>query len=246
MAVRRIRWRIMMRRCTGLVISAIVRGVGAHKSPIDSVVDLLDQVARRRDPELALRPSAVRDGARLVGRTEDWLSRVENGKIELDRLSVIRRLAEAWTSRSVTSSATRRCWTGRWTVASAPCPHFAQRLWTTDRSRPYSPSAARSTSRPAGRAWCGIRLHEASQRQRCTTQRIRSPLVWRLTASGDRRYSAPARPRSGHLQAVERPNFETKVADVVGLYLDPPVGAVVLSIDEKTRAPRSADGSRAG
>jgi transcriptional regulator with XRE-family HTH domain len=33
--------------------------------------------------------------AGLVGRTEDWLSRVENGKIELDRLSVIRRLAEA-------------------------------------------------------------------------------------------------------------------------------------------------------
>ncbi len=30
-----------------------------------------------------------------VGRTEDWLSRVENNKIELDRLSVIRRLADA-------------------------------------------------------------------------------------------------------------------------------------------------------
>ncbi len=33
--------------------------------------------------------------AGLVGRTEDWLSRVENNKIELDRLSVIRSLAEA-------------------------------------------------------------------------------------------------------------------------------------------------------
>ena len=33
--------------------------------------------------------------AGLVGRTEDWLSRVENNKIELDRLSVIRRLADA-------------------------------------------------------------------------------------------------------------------------------------------------------
>jgi len=32
--------------------------------------------------------------AGLVGRTEDWLSRVENNKIALDRLSVIRRLAE--------------------------------------------------------------------------------------------------------------------------------------------------------
>lgn len=33
--------------------------------------------------------------AGLVGRTEDWLSRVENNRIEVDRLSVIRRLAEA-------------------------------------------------------------------------------------------------------------------------------------------------------
>ena len=33
--------------------------------------------------------------AGLVGRTEDWLSKVENGRIELDRLSVIRRVAEA-------------------------------------------------------------------------------------------------------------------------------------------------------
>lgn len=33
--------------------------------------------------------------AGLVGRTEDWLSKVENNRIELDRLSVIRSLAEA-------------------------------------------------------------------------------------------------------------------------------------------------------
>jgi transcriptional regulator with XRE-family HTH domain len=33
--------------------------------------------------------------AGLVARTEDWLSRVENNKIEIDRLSVIRRIAEA-------------------------------------------------------------------------------------------------------------------------------------------------------
>jgi hypothetical protein len=31
------------------------------------------------------------------------------------------------------------------------------------------------------------------------------------------------------------PNFEAKVMDVVGLYLDPPEGAVVLSFDEKTQ-----------
>lgn len=33
--------------------------------------------------------------AGLVGRTEDWLSKAENNRIELDRLSVIRRLADA-------------------------------------------------------------------------------------------------------------------------------------------------------
>ena len=31
------------------------------------------------------------------------------------------------------------------------------------------------------------------------------------------------------------PNFSAKVVDVVGLYLDPPAGAVVLSVDEKTQ-----------
>src|ERR1700730_12994354 len=33
--------------------------------------------------------------AGLVDRTVDWLSKVENGRIDLDRLSVIRRVAEA-------------------------------------------------------------------------------------------------------------------------------------------------------
>jgi transcriptional regulator with XRE-family HTH domain len=33
--------------------------------------------------------------ANFVGRTTDWLSKIENGRIELDRLSVLRHLAEA-------------------------------------------------------------------------------------------------------------------------------------------------------
>lgn len=33
--------------------------------------------------------------ADMVGRTEDWLSKIENNRIELDRLSVIKRLAQA-------------------------------------------------------------------------------------------------------------------------------------------------------
>ena len=41
--------------------------------------------------------------------------------------------------------------------------------------------------------------------------------------------------RQGTFKLSADPDFEAKVADVVGLYLDPPVGAVVLSIDEKTQ-----------
>jgi transposase len=41
--------------------------------------------------------------------------------------------------------------------------------------------------------------------------------------------------RQGTFKLSTDPDFEAKVADVVGLYLDPPAGAVVLSIDEKTQ-----------
>ena len=41
--------------------------------------------------------------------------------------------------------------------------------------------------------------------------------------------------RQGTFKLSNDPDFETKVLDVIGLYLDPPVGAVVLSIDEKTQ-----------
>ncbi|GAA3811643.1 hypothetical protein GCM10022206_57800 [Streptomyces chiangmaiensis] len=42
------------------------------------------------------------------------------------------------------------------------------------------------------------------------------------------------------------PQFIAKVVDVVGLYHHPPEKAVVLCVDEKSRAPRGADGNRAG
>jgi transposase len=41
--------------------------------------------------------------------------------------------------------------------------------------------------------------------------------------------------RHGTFKVSRDPEFAEKVADVVGLYLDPPGGAVVLSIDEKTQ-----------
>jgi transposase len=41
--------------------------------------------------------------------------------------------------------------------------------------------------------------------------------------------------RQGTFKVSRDPQFAEKVADVVGLYLDPPGGAVVLSIDEKTQ-----------
>jgi len=41
--------------------------------------------------------------------------------------------------------------------------------------------------------------------------------------------------RQGTFKLSKDPAFAEKVADVIGLYLDPPGGAVVLSIDEKTQ-----------
>ena len=41
--------------------------------------------------------------------------------------------------------------------------------------------------------------------------------------------------QQGTYKASRDPQFAAKVADIVGLYLDPPGGAVVLSIDEKTQ-----------
>jgi hypothetical protein len=41
--------------------------------------------------------------------------------------------------------------------------------------------------------------------------------------------------RHGTFTLSKAPAFAAKLADVVGLYLDPPGGAVVLSIDEKTQ-----------
>ena len=41
--------------------------------------------------------------------------------------------------------------------------------------------------------------------------------------------------RQGTFKLSKDPRFAAKVADVVGLYLDPPAGAVVLSFDEKTQ-----------
>ena len=37
------------------------------------------------------------------------------------------------------------------------------------------------------------------------------------------------------------PELDAKIRDVVGLYLHPPEKAVVLCVDEKSRAPRGAD-----
>jgi transposase len=41
--------------------------------------------------------------------------------------------------------------------------------------------------------------------------------------------------RQGTFKVSKDPEFSAKVADIVGLYLDPPTGAVVLSVDEKTQ-----------
>lgn len=47
--------------------------------------------------------------------------------------------------------------------------------------------------------------------------------------------SPPPAASSAHVQALARSAFAAKVEDVVGLYMDPPAHAVVLSIDEKSQ-----------
>jgi hypothetical protein len=49
--------------------------------------------------------------------------------------------------------------------------------------------------------------------------------------AGAQTAAAPA----AHLQAVARSRFEAKLTDIVGLYLDPPAHAVILSLDEKSQ-----------
>ena len=50
--------------------------------------------------------------------------------------------------------------------------------------------------------------------------------------------------RQGTFKLSKDPAFAAKVADIVGLYLDPPGGAVVLSVDEKTQIQPSTVPSR--
>jgi hypothetical protein len=44
----------------------------------------------------------------------------------------------------------------------------------------------------------------------------------------------PETPFGEEVQAVQRPRFEEKLIDVVGLYLNPPDQAIVLCIDKKS------------
>ena len=56
--------------------------------------------------------------------------------------------------------------------------------------------------------------------------------MWRKAVAGDR---SCGRTAQGTFKVSRDPEFVEKVADIVGLYLEPPGGAVVLSVDEKTQ-----------
>ncbi len=70
--------------------------------------------------------------------------------------------------------------------------------------------------------WTGAAMAESRRRQRqfgaAHLARSRAPAA-----------SGPA------VQAVQRPEFVDKLRDIVGLYVDPPAHAVVLSVDEKSQ-----------
>ncbi|MFJ9631458.1 helix-turn-helix domain-containing protein [Streptomyces sp. NPDC101175] len=72
--------------------------------------------------------------AGLVGRTTDWLSKAENDRIELDRLSVITSLAEALdvSLGDLLAEPTLMEWSNDTAARSPPC---AKPSWTTSSSR---------------------------------------------------------------------------------------------------------------
>ena len=83
---------------------------------------------------------------------------------------------------------------------------------------------ALTSADPPGEAthWTGRMMAKAAGLCLRTVQRI-------LEAHGLRAASP------SHLQAVERPEVRHKLAAIVGLYVDPPAHAVVLSVDEKSQ-----------
>ncbi|WP_405114082.1 helix-turn-helix domain-containing protein [Micromonospora sp. NBC_01405] len=63
--------------------------------------------------------------AGLIGHTAFWLGKIENNRIELDRLSVIKSSPKSWTSPSATCSANPHCSPGPATAAQRPSPASA-------------------------------------------------------------------------------------------------------------------------
>ena len=108
-------------------------------------------------------------------------------------------------------------------------------------ARQDAPPAHRAARRRASPRWSRLTLapppHEATH--------------WTARAmaegAGPRRLDGAAhlegaRPRAASLAAFKLstdPAFAEKLRDVVGLYVDPPAHAVVLSVDEKARSRRS-------
>ena len=72
--------------------------------------------------------------------------------------------------------------------------------------------------------WTGAPMAKAAGLSASSVQRI-----WRARAA-----TAPGAPVQA-LQRPARPRFVAKLRDVVGLYVDPPAHAIVLSVDEKSQ-----------
>lgn len=94
------------------------------------------------------------------------------------------------------------------------------------------------TSTPAVRHWrsryaCGVPRRCGTRPDRAGRVRWMRPTLWRCYGL------QPSRTQTFKFSTY--PQLEAKVRAVIGLYLDPPEGAVVLSVDEKSRAPRGAD-----
>ena len=169
-----------------------------------------------------------------------------------------RRIARAWPRSSATGTARSsmcsertssccrrrgcRCW--RWRAAGRQPPRGlalagalcrTRRGWAVARQDPQTwpgTSSGRNGGQGAGpdlfgAARCGHPLDRPGGGQGGRHQPAR-----RAAHLGGQ---PPSAAPPAHLQALRRSRFAAKVEDIVGLYMDPPCHAVVLSIDEKSQ-----------
>ena len=115
---------------------------------------------------------------------------------------------------------------------SGSCKPGSAGACRTRRARP----ARRRSRRRASARWCAARSRRRRTRRR-TGRRGRRPrpAAWRLDDPDNLEGAWPRAASLASFKLSTDPAFAEKLHDIVGLYVDPPAHAVVLSVDEKSQ-----------